>query len=123
MYAQEEWEGGDGGPQLKSLLYGGPKIFLLSPISHGLTRPRAAVFCPPSPPQSEPPAPPDPPLRGHPLPLRPRCAALPRVPSHRSPRRWAPPPRLLLAVYHPRNRYVLHLSADASDAERRDLAA
>uniref|UniRef100_A0A0D9WCX8 Uncharacterized protein n=1 Tax=Leersia perrieri TaxID=77586 RepID=A0A0D9WCX8_9ORYZ len=30
---------------------------------------------------------------------------------------------LLLAVYHPRNRYVLHLSADASDAERRDLAA
>ncbi|KAF0925695.1 hypothetical protein E2562_017261 [Oryza meyeriana var. granulata] len=31
--------------------------------------------------------------------------------------------RLLLAVYHPRNRYVLHLSADASDAERRDLAA
>ncbi|KAF0917736.1 hypothetical protein E2562_021234 [Oryza meyeriana var. granulata] len=38
-------------------------------------------------------------------------------------RRCAPPPRLLLAVYHPRNRYVLHLSADASDAERRDLAA
>lgn len=31
--------------------------------------------------------------------------------------------RLLLAVYHPRNRYVLHLSADASDAERLDLAA
>ncbi|BAS92325.1 Os05g0152400 [Oryza sativa Japonica Group] len=31
--------------------------------------------------------------------------------------------RLLLAVYHPRNRYVLHLSADASDSERRDLAA
>ncbi|KAL5202263.1 hypothetical protein ABZP36_013215 [Zizania latifolia] len=31
--------------------------------------------------------------------------------------------RLLLAVYHPRNSYVLHLSADASDDERRDLAA
>ncbi|KAF0894966.1 hypothetical protein E2562_004956 [Oryza meyeriana var. granulata] len=62
------------------------------------------------------------PLRGRPLPLRPRCTALPRLPSHRSPRRWAPPPRLLLAVYHPRNRYVLHLSADASNAERRDLA-
>ncbi|XP_062179998.1 beta-glucuronosyltransferase GlcAT14B-like [Phragmites australis] len=31
--------------------------------------------------------------------------------------------RLLLAVYHPRNRYVLHLSADAPDAERRSLAA
>ncbi|XP_047096222.1 beta-glucuronosyltransferase GlcAT14B-like [Lolium rigidum] len=31
--------------------------------------------------------------------------------------------RLLLAVYHPRNRYVLHLSADASNDERRDLAA
>ncbi|CAL4902916.1 unnamed protein product [Urochloa decumbens] len=31
--------------------------------------------------------------------------------------------RLLLAVYHPRNRYVLHLSADASDDERRSLAA
>ncbi|XP_020097507.1 beta-glucuronosyltransferase GlcAT14A [Ananas comosus] len=31
--------------------------------------------------------------------------------------------RLLLAVYHPRNRYVLHLSADAPDAERADLAA
>lgn len=31
--------------------------------------------------------------------------------------------RLLLAVYHPRNRYVLHLSADAPDDERRSLAA
>jgi hypothetical protein len=31
--------------------------------------------------------------------------------------------RLLLAVYHPRNRYVLHLSADASDDERQSLAA
>jgi hypothetical protein len=31
--------------------------------------------------------------------------------------------RLLLAVYHPRNRYVLHLSADASDDERRSLAS
>uniref|UniRef100_N1R2A2 Putative Xylosyltransferase 1 n=1 Tax=Aegilops tauschii TaxID=37682 RepID=N1R2A2_AEGTA len=31
--------------------------------------------------------------------------------------------RLLLAVYHPRNRYILHLSADASHEERRDLAA
>ncbi|KAK1299151.1 hypothetical protein QJS10_CPB14g00303 [Acorus calamus] len=30
--------------------------------------------------------------------------------------------RLLLAVYHPRNRYLLHLAADASDRERRDLA-
>ncbi|KAF0919650.1 hypothetical protein E2562_030903 [Oryza meyeriana var. granulata] len=30
--------------------------------------------------------------------------------------------KLLLAVYHPRNRYVLHLSVDASDVERRDLA-
>lgn len=26
--------------------------------------------------------------------------------------------RLLLAVYHPRNRYLLHLGADATDAER-----
>ncbi|KAF0890495.1 hypothetical protein E2562_002852 [Oryza meyeriana var. granulata] len=49
---------------------------------------------------------------------RPRYATLPCVPSHRSLRRWAPPPRLLLVVYHPRNRYLLHLSA-----ERRDLAA
>ncbi|XP_066380699.1 beta-glucuronosyltransferase GlcAT14B-like [Miscanthus floridulus] len=31
--------------------------------------------------------------------------------------------RLLLAVYHPRNRYVLHLSADAPDDERLSLAA
>ncbi|KAL5231744.1 hypothetical protein ABZP36_030520 [Zizania latifolia] len=31
--------------------------------------------------------------------------------------------RLLLAVYHPRNQYALHLSADASDNERQDLAA
>ncbi|KAG2624686.1 beta-glucuronosyltransferase GlcAT14A-like [Panicum virgatum] len=31
--------------------------------------------------------------------------------------------RLLLAVYHPRNRYVLHLSADAPDDERQSLAA
>ncbi|KAG8084731.1 hypothetical protein GUJ93_ZPchr0010g10453 [Zizania palustris] len=31
--------------------------------------------------------------------------------------------RLLLAVYHPRNQYALHLSADASDKERQDLAA
>nr|CAB3463950.1 unnamed protein product [Digitaria exilis] len=31
--------------------------------------------------------------------------------------------RLLLAVYHPRNRYVLHLSADAPDDERKRLAA
>ncbi|OEL14065.1 Beta-glucuronosyltransferase GlcAT14A [Dichanthelium oligosanthes] len=31
--------------------------------------------------------------------------------------------RLLLAVYHPRNRYVLHLSADAPDDERLILAA
>ncbi|CAD5193360.1 unnamed protein product [Musa acuminata subsp. malaccensis] len=31
--------------------------------------------------------------------------------------------RLLLAVYHPRNRYLLHLSADASESERADLAA
>lgn len=30
--------------------------------------------------------------------------------------------RLLLAVYHPRNRYVLHLSADAPDDERLSLA-
>ncbi|XP_072999827.1 beta-glucuronosyltransferase GlcAT14A [Typha latifolia] len=30
--------------------------------------------------------------------------------------------RLLLAVYHPRNRYVLHLSADAPESERADLA-
>ncbi|KAL6840942.1 hypothetical protein ACP4OV_029202 [Aristida adscensionis] len=30
--------------------------------------------------------------------------------------------RLLLAAYHPRNRYVLHLSADAPDAERLALA-
>lgn len=31
--------------------------------------------------------------------------------------------RLFLAVYHPRNRYLLHLGADASDDERRTLAA
>ncbi|CAN0878514.1 Beta-glucuronosyltransferase GlcAT14A [Linum grandiflorum] len=31
--------------------------------------------------------------------------------------------RLLLAVYHPRNRYLLHLSADASDEERLRLIA
>jgi hypothetical protein len=31
--------------------------------------------------------------------------------------------RLLLAVYHPRNRYVLHLSADAPDDERQSLAS
>ncbi|KAG6532731.1 beta-glucuronosyltransferase GlcAT14A-like [Zingiber officinale] len=31
--------------------------------------------------------------------------------------------RLLLAVYHPRNRYLLHLSADAPESERSDLAA
>ncbi|KAK9750377.1 hypothetical protein RND81_02G191900 [Saponaria officinalis] len=31
--------------------------------------------------------------------------------------------RLLLAVYHPRNRYVLHLAADASGEEREWLAA
>ncbi|KAF9677407.1 hypothetical protein SADUNF_Sadunf08G0104300 [Salix dunnii] len=30
--------------------------------------------------------------------------------------------RLLLAVYHPRNRYLLHLSAEASDEERMRLA-
>ncbi|MBA0818956.1 hypothetical protein Gohar_021474, partial [Gossypium harknessii] len=29
--------------------------------------------------------------------------------------------RLLLAVYHPRNRYVLHLGADATDGERYSL--
>lgn len=31
--------------------------------------------------------------------------------------------RLLLAVYHPRNRYLLHLSADAPASERAELAA
>ncbi|KAL5553382.1 hypothetical protein UlMin_040783 [Ulmus minor] len=31
--------------------------------------------------------------------------------------------RLLLAVYHPRNRYLLHLSIDASEAERHRLAS
>ncbi|KAH9623149.1 hypothetical protein KSS87_011003 [Heliosperma pusillum] len=31
--------------------------------------------------------------------------------------------RLLLAVYHPRNRYLLHLAADASGEEREWLAA
>ncbi|GMN38714.1 hypothetical protein TIFTF001_007939 [Ficus carica] len=31
--------------------------------------------------------------------------------------------RLLLAVYHPRNRYLLHLSVEASDDERRRLSA
>ncbi|KAL9242094.1 hypothetical protein vseg_016129 [Gypsophila vaccaria] len=31
--------------------------------------------------------------------------------------------RLLLAVYHPRNRYVIHLSADATGEEREWLAA
>lgn len=31
--------------------------------------------------------------------------------------------RLLLALYHPRNRYLLHLAADASDDERLKLAA
>lgn len=31
--------------------------------------------------------------------------------------------RLLLAVYHPRNRYLLHLSVDASDDERHRLSA
>ncbi|KAF1863347.1 hypothetical protein Lal_00031232 [Lupinus albus] len=31
--------------------------------------------------------------------------------------------RLLLAVYHPRNRYLLHLGMDASDEERQELAA
>lgn len=30
--------------------------------------------------------------------------------------------RLLLAVYHPRNRYLLHLAADASNDERLQLA-
>jgi hypothetical protein len=31
--------------------------------------------------------------------------------------------RLLLAVYHPRNRYLLHLSADAPESERNKLAS
>ena len=31
--------------------------------------------------------------------------------------------RLLLAVYHPRNRYLLHLSVEASEEERRRLSA
>lgn len=31
--------------------------------------------------------------------------------------------RLLLAVYHPRNRYLLHLGLDARDEERQKLAA
>ncbi|OIW21040.1 hypothetical protein TanjilG_28387 [Lupinus angustifolius] len=31
--------------------------------------------------------------------------------------------RLLLAIYHPRNRYLLHLGMDASDEERQGLAA
>ncbi|KAG7973747.1 hypothetical protein I3843_06G012300 [Carya illinoinensis] len=31
--------------------------------------------------------------------------------------------RLLLAVYHPRNRYLLHLAVEASDEERRRLVA
>ncbi|MED6183889.1 hypothetical protein PIB30_042044 [Stylosanthes scabra] len=31
--------------------------------------------------------------------------------------------RLLLAIYHPRNRYLLHLGKDAGDEERRGLAA
>lgn len=31
--------------------------------------------------------------------------------------------RLLLAVYHPRNRYLLHLNHEASDGDRRQLAA
>ncbi|PON45773.1 Glycosyl transferase [Parasponia andersonii] len=31
--------------------------------------------------------------------------------------------RLLLAVYHPRNRYLLHLSVEASEDERRRLSA
>ena len=31
--------------------------------------------------------------------------------------------RCLLALYHPRNRYVLHLDAQAPDADRADLAA
>ncbi|KAL5216558.1 hypothetical protein ABZP36_007959 [Zizania latifolia] len=31
--------------------------------------------------------------------------------------------RLLLAVYHPRNRHLLHLSADAQESERAELAA
>ncbi|XP_059655420.1 beta-glucuronosyltransferase GlcAT14A [Cornus florida] len=31
--------------------------------------------------------------------------------------------RLLLAVYHPRNRYLLHIGKDGSDEERRKLAA
>jgi hypothetical protein len=31
--------------------------------------------------------------------------------------------RLLLAVYHPRNRYILHLSADASDDECQSVAS
>uniref|UniRef100_A0A7N2KKG7 Uncharacterized protein n=1 Tax=Quercus lobata TaxID=97700 RepID=A0A7N2KKG7_QUELO len=31
--------------------------------------------------------------------------------------------RLLLAVYHPRNRYLLHLSAESADEERRRLVS
>uniref|UniRef100_A0ACD5ZXX3 Uncharacterized protein n=1 Tax=Avena sativa TaxID=4498 RepID=A0ACD5ZXX3_AVESA len=31
--------------------------------------------------------------------------------------------RVLLALYHPRNLYILHLDAEAPDADRRDLAA
>lgn len=31
--------------------------------------------------------------------------------------------RLLLSVYHPRNRYLLHLSHDAPEAERAALAS
>lgn len=31
--------------------------------------------------------------------------------------------RLLLAIYHPRNRYLLHLGLDAKDDERKQLAA
>ncbi|KAF8407696.1 hypothetical protein HHK36_006831 [Tetracentron sinense] len=31
--------------------------------------------------------------------------------------------RLLLAVYHPRNRYLVHLGSDASNGERNQLAA
>jgi len=31
--------------------------------------------------------------------------------------------RVLLALYHPRNRYILHLDAEAPDSDRRSLAA
>ena len=52
---------------------------------------------------------------------------LPPSPYHSPPPPWPPLPSLsstvLLALYHPRNRYILHLDVEAPDSDRRNLIA